>query len=129
MATPNQPTTAEPTIQSAAAEAAPGTSNGASGPPGSDPGTKLNAANGMQSRAPELMSQEEYDQKNKRRGALIFKETRQGLTHEEQSELAQLQDEVGAWVDARFPLPPVNTELLEELARCLGTSLDLPKRE
>jgi hypothetical protein len=74
--------------------------------------------------APELMSEEEFKRKNQRRIELIHKDLDGCLTPEDAAELQQLETEVGAWVDARFPLPPVNMELLEQIARRLGVDLD-----
>ncbi len=66
-----------------------------------------------------LMPQEEFDRKNERRFVLIQRKHRGGLSSEEEAELQQLQKELRAHVDARFPLPPVDPELLQALTRKL----------
>ena len=57
----------------------------------------------------------EFPQKNSRRLDLIDKEFREGLTDAESKELAALQTEVSAYVNQRFPLPPVDQKRLDEI--------------
>ncbi len=90
--------------------------------------TTMPQSNGTPAPAPareELLSEAEFDRKHSRRLALIEKRSREGLSPLEASELASLQAEVGAYLNARFPPPPLNWELLRELNARLGLPLDL----
>src|SRR5262245_22362704 len=92
--------------------------------PTEGPGPCAPVQPGVNGAAPELMSEEEFRQKNQRRIELIHKDLNGHLTLEEAAELQRLRREIRAYVNDHFPLPPVNMELLEQIARRLGANLD-----
>ena len=67
-----------------------------------------------------LLSEAEFQEKNRRRSDLVRKDERQGLTPEEQTELTQLEGVVRSYLQARFPGPKELFGEVEERLRKLG---------
>ena len=82
------------------------------------------APSGGTGKPPEQMSEAEFREKNSQRIELIRKEDRQGLSSEEQGTLQRLEEEVAAWVNAHYPPPPVDTDLLREVIRKAEAGVD-----
>jgi hypothetical protein len=64
-----------------------------------------------------------FRKKNARRIALIKKKNREGLSPAEAEESAILDQEVAAYLNQKFPLPPVDMSLLDEIEARLRSAV------
>ena len=69
-----------------------------------------------------IVGTEKWDRLNHRRGELIFKQVRQGLTPQEEEEYQRLQRMCLAALEKAFPAPPLDEARLERLEEKLGAA-------
>ena len=88
----------------------------ANGPPSTaTPSSPVPAAAVAPPKTPLIVGTEKWDRLNHRRGELIFKQIRQGLTPQEEEEFQQLQRMCLAALEKAFPAPPLDEARLKRL--------------